>query len=144
MRSNSWSIADLKTALKWCMPFFFSLAALGADMAPPTPRPSGAIEPDPLKWAFEKLDRLDFDRDFLRALVKDYPYDDEKRKSLIFLNLFGFLKKADYTGHYSKMAIQKTTDFLQDHRKTFGRAYQQSRVDPRVVGALVWVETKHG
>ncbi|RYZ74157.1 MAG: hypothetical protein EOP09_00865, partial [Proteobacteria bacterium] len=110
----------------------------------PTPQPTGTTNSDPLKWAFDRLDALDFDRDFLRTLVKDYPFDDEKRQRIIFLNIFGFLKRADYTGHYSRIAVQKSTDFLNQYRSTFARAYQHSQVDPRVVAALLWVETKHG
>ncbi len=73
-----------------------------------------------------------------------HQYDEEERDAVVEKNVFGFLFRADYTTHYSKRAIRKCREFLNQYPKILRRAERELGVPKEVITSLLWVETKHG
>ncbi len=79
---------------------------------------------------------------FIEDVIKTY--DASTTERVIQLNVLGFLKKADYSAHLSPNAIKKCHEVLRKHRKHFLNVKKIYGVEPEVIAALLWVETKHG
>jgi membrane-bound lytic murein transglycosylase B len=54
------------------------------------------------------------------------------------------LKKGDYSGNISTLAIRKCREFLKQNRGALEQAEKKYKVPGEVITALLWVETKHG
>ncbi|MBM4179338.1 MAG: hypothetical protein FJ211_08410 [Ignavibacteria bacterium] len=59
-------------------------------------------------------------------------------------NVTNFASKADYSHNFTAESVQNVHAFVKTHDSVLQRAYKRYGVPPNVVGALMWVETKHG
>ncbi len=94
------------------------------------------------KWVTDRLAAKTVSPKFMARLVANV--SDEKRDKIIQTNVFGFLRKADYSGHISDDARAKTKAFLKKHKKALGHAESRYGVPPEAVVSLLWVETRLG
>lgn len=59
-------------------------------------------------------------------------------------NVTNFASKADYSHNFSAEAVRSVREFVKQHDSTLKAANERFGVPPNVIGALMWVETKHG
>jgi membrane-bound lytic murein transglycosylase B len=96
----------------------------------------------PKNYAIQKLASSGVSPSFVSLLLKKY--NEEERNKIVQLNVLGFLGHADYSGHYSKLALKKCIKFIKKHKTTLKRAENLYGVPSEAIASLLWVETKHG
>jgi membrane-bound lytic murein transglycosylase B len=113
-------------ALLW-----FSISAFAAPEAPVD-----------YSYVFKKLRAEKVSKKFIKELQeKNNP---EIQGAVVRLNVLGFLKKADYSGHLTQKAIDQCRKFMIDNAVSLKAAQKKYKVPKEVVAALLWVETRHG
>ncbi len=81
-------------------------------------------------------------KSFIQQVEKatDWSIQDQ----VVELNIFGFLKRADYSAHLSPTAVEKGLRFLRENAKVLRLAERRYGVPKEVITSLLWVETRHG
>lgn len=103
---------------------------------------SKSIIVTPHDFAVQKLKKAEVSSAMIALIEREF--EAKERARIIELNLFGFFGKADYSGHYSKRAVRKCTEFLKKNARVLKQVEQSTGVSKEVIAALLWVETKHG
>lgn len=82
------------------------------------------------------------DSSYLEMLLADSvtAFDAKYVKS----NVTNFASKADYSHNFTTESVNNVRSFVKTHDSVLQRAYKQYGVPPNIIGALMWVETKHG
>ncbi|OFZ19116.1 MAG: hypothetical protein A2X94_10225 [Bdellovibrionales bacterium GWB1_55_8] len=96
----------------------------------------------PKEHALKKIKEAGISDSLVAAL--EQAYLPEQRDRIVELNVLGFLSKGDYSGHYSKRAVQKCREFIARYQRKLKQVEARSGVPKEVIAALLWVETKHG
>lgn len=96
----------------------------------------------PQQFAVSKLREAGISTEMISWVEKGYI--PEERDRIVEMNVLGFLGKADYSGHFSKRAVRKCSEFIRKYRKRLMRAEKSYGVSREAVASLLWVETKHG
>lgn len=101
------------------------------------------LEEDANKFAVQKLRLAEVPQPLINLFEKSSGTREE-RLQIITLNVFGFMEKADYSGHESSWTQSKCTQFINNHKKILVSIESEFAVAKEVVVALLWVESKLG
>ena len=103
----------------------------------------------PTDYAFKRMQDSGISKAFI-DLVKSQRFMSSTKKEesvhekVLFLNIFGFLARMDYSTHYSKLAVKKTQNFRKLYWKTLLKAETSYQVSSKTIASLLWVETQFG
>lgn len=94
------------------------------------------------KPVIEKLLAKGADTLFVYKLINDpnATFDD----NFIKINVTGYLKKADYTSHYSSRSVRKTKDFVKRNADVLDACEEKYGVPKEFIASILWIETRHG
>jgi len=82
------------------------------------------------------------DKAYIELLMGDsMTLFDEK---YVRTNVTNFATKPDYSHNWSAEAVSNVREFLEKYQSVLHRADSVHGVPPSIIGALLWVETKHG
>jgi membrane-bound lytic murein transglycosylase B len=70
--------------------------------------------------------------------------DEKTVKKTIELVITGFLKRGEYSAHYSKQAVRLSRKFARKHADILAQAEKDFGVEKEAIVSLIWVETKFG
>jgi membrane-bound lytic murein transglycosylase B len=59
-------------------------------------------------------------------------------------NIVNFRMKADYSHNFNALGVSRTQAFLAKHRRVLANCARKTGVEPEVIAAILWVETKFG
>ncbi|MFY8159698.1 MAG: lytic murein transglycosylase [Candidatus Kapaibacteriota bacterium] len=107
----------------------------------------------------KKVNFSNLDFEILRDTIKKYGITEmffeklianEKSKfepkyiKMNVTNLFKSGGKSDYSTHYNKNAVEKTTKFIKENNEVLTLAQNKYGVPKEFIAAILWVETRHG
>ncbi len=101
----------------------------------------GCTKPD-YRYVANKLKKLKVRKSFIKTLLKEA--DSDICEDVIRLNVLSFRKTADYSGHLSSSAKEKSQVFIDQHKSTFAKAQLKYQIPREIIASLIWVETKLG
>lgn len=83
--------------------------------------------------------------DFLYMILSDQntKYNPKYIKMNV-TNLFTSSGKSDYSVHYNKNGVEKTSKFIQENFDLLHLAEQKYKVPKEFIASILWVETRHG
>jgi membrane-bound lytic murein transglycosylase B len=90
----------------------------------------------------KRLRHRKFSPSFVRFLGKNFQESDHER--VLRLNILGFLHPVDHHVLVTPEAVTASKEFLKENPEAFKKAKTLFGVDPEVISALLWVETRHG
>jgi membrane-bound lytic murein transglycosylase B len=109
----------------------------GSDRSPKT-----GAETHPLARAAKIAIDNGVSKEYVDLLMQDSTTAfDEK---YVRTNVTNFATKPDYSHNWSSEAVSNVRDFLMRNKTVLHRADSIHGVPPQIIGALLWVETKHG
>jgi membrane-bound lytic murein transglycosylase B len=90
----------------------------------------------------KELAKTGFSPDFVRFLRKNF--QTKRHDQVLRLNILGFLRPADHQALLTDESIAASSRFMAENETSLKKAKELFEVDPEVVAALLWVETRHG
>lgn len=81
-------------------------------------------------------------KDFVQLARKNYERKDYA--TVVKLNHLGFLHPPSHQKLVTANARIRSVDLLGDHAEQFDKVDKDYGVDPQVISALLWIETRHG
>jgi len=131
------TIATSVAALTLSLATFTQETSNGDDRSPKT----GAVA-HPLSRAAAVAADRGVSKDYIELLLRDSMTSfDEK---YVRTNVTNFASNPDYSHNWSAEAVSNVREFLDQHKALLQRADSVHGVPPSIIGALLWVETKHG
>lgn len=120
-----------------------SLTSLTQDPAANLDRsPTTGAAPHPLARAAKVAIDNGVSKEYIELLLQDSTTSfDEK---YVRTNVTNFATKPDYSHNWSAEAVANVREFLDRNKTLLQRADSAHGVPPSIIGALLWVETKHG
>jgi membrane-bound lytic murein transglycosylase B len=124
-------------------------AASRATAVKPASQPKTQSKPKSKKEAplsYERVYRKLSKRKVRAAFIKELRKleDPATLDSITRLNVLGFLRTADYSGHLTSEATEQCRKFMNEHLTALLDAEAEYGVPKEVVTSLLWVETRHG
>lgn len=104
--------------------------------------PKTGASSHPLSRAADVAINRGVDKDYIELLLRDSmtSFDEKYVRS----NVTNFASKPDYSHNWSAEAVSNVREFLDRNKSLLQRADSAHGVPPSIIGALLWVETKHG
>lgn len=99
----------------------------------------------PVGKILDSLKNKGLKEDFLYLILSDQntKYNPKYIKMNV-TNLFTSSGKSDYSVHYNKNAVEKTTKFIKENFEILNLAEQKYKVPKEFIASILWVETRHG
>lgn len=137
-------MAHLNPNLKWTLVITIGMALSACASKPQRNLASSnpGITETPYAFALGKIQQAQIPNAFAQQILKRYKPAD--RDQIVDLNVLGFLRKADFSHHYSPDAVKRCQVFLKQHKNSMAAAEKRYNVPKEVIVALLWVETKLG
>lgn len=97
---------------------------------------------DFFKPVIDRLISLNADTSYIYDLINDN--DTEFDERFVRINVTGYLKATDYSGHYNAKSVNKTKEFIRNNYGILALAESKFGVPKEVIASVLWVETRHG
>lgn len=93
-------------------------------------------------WVGRELQRLRLPPSFIKKAMSTY--EPESFKTVLTLNLLGFLKPGQHMNHVNAKSTKEAGSFVESNRLAFADAENKYQVPGEVISSLMWIETRHG
>jgi membrane-bound lytic murein transglycosylase B len=94
-------------------------------------------------WLRKELNKIGLSQGFIKEVLE--AYEPQSFDKTLTLNLLGFLNPpGQHMNRVTPESMYESQHFIQENKKTFNVARNKFHVDPEVISALLWIETRHG
>jgi membrane-bound lytic murein transglycosylase B len=93
-------------------------------------------------WLGQELARIQLPKSFITKALANY--EPDSFKTVVTLNLLGFLQPAQHMNNVTPESVRETARFISDNQEAFAQAEQTYHVPSDIISSLLWIETRHG